>query len=234
MTAEPHFIETPDRAVEQRRLHTLIIGKRTFTIEGPAEMDALLDHPVVTTAFATDEYMPYWADIWPAARMLAEVIAVEPFVSTSDQPLIALELGCGLGVAGVVALSRDVRVIFSDYELTALRFAANNAQRNGFTNFDTLALDWRFPPMGLQVPIILAADLIYEMRNLDPLLTLIEKVLTPDGICLLSDKDRPPATRFRAMLDERGFRFEMTATSSIESNGTIHRGTIYHIRQRAN
>ena len=58
---------------------TVIVDGRTFLIERPSESDRLLDAPEVHAAFERDEYMPYWADLWPAARMLAKVIVREPW-----------------------------------------------------------------------------------------------------------------------------------------------------------
>ena len=57
-----------------------------------------------------------------------------------------MEIGCGLGLPGIAALSKGLRVTFSDYDPLALRFAADNARANGFTDFKVLQLDWRHPP----------------------------------------------------------------------------------------
>ena len=40
----------------------------------------------------------------------------------------ALEVGCGLGLPGIVALSMGLQVTFSDYDACALRFAADEAR----------------------------------------------------------------------------------------------------------
>src|ERR1700693_4992372 len=80
------------------REHVLIDG-HDFIILRPGESETLLDHPYVHTAFAQDEYMPYWADLWPAARMLAKVILREKWTPGIE----ALELGCGLGLPGIAA-----------------------------------------------------------------------------------------------------------------------------------
>src|SRR5262249_34268733 len=150
----------------------------------PDQTDRLLDHPALV------DYMPYWAELWPAARMLAKVINRASW----SAGLHALEIGCGLGLPGIVALSKGVRVTFSDYDSTALRFAADNARLNGFDNFDTLRLDWRSPPTNVRYPVLLAADLIYEMDNVAPLVALIKTLLAPDGgVCLLTDQDRVPS-----------------------------------------
>src|SRR5437879_4526309 len=125
--------ETPWEALGKSVREEVILEGHTFLIDRPTESDRLLDHPAIQAAFTQDEYMPYWADLWPAARMLAKAILREPW-----QPgLEALEIGCGLGLPGIAALARGLHVTFSDYDLTALRFAAGNARLNGFSDFKT-------------------------------------------------------------------------------------------------
>src|SRR5439155_1362983 len=131
--------ELPPEALGPSIREQVIVEDQTFTIVRPDESDRLLDHPAVRSAFAADDYLPYWADLWPAARMLAKAVLRE----TWQPGLEALEVGCGLGLPGIAALSRGLRVIFSDYDATALRFAASDARLNGFENFTTLQMDWR-------------------------------------------------------------------------------------------
>src|SRR2546430_6933887 len=129
----------------------VVFDDRVFLIDRPARSEQLIDHPEVRTAFAADEYLPYWADLWPAARMLGKAILRESWKAGAE----ALEIGCGLGLPGVVALSTGLRVTFSDYDPTALRFAADNATLNGFRDFTALQLDWRSPPADMRVPVVL-------------------------------------------------------------------------------
>src|SRR6516164_6134817 len=140
--------ETPMDALGPRIREQVLIGDKTFLIDRPGESERLLDHSFVRSAFAEDEYMPYWADLWPAARMLAKVILRETWPARTA----ALEIGCGLGLPGIAALAVGLRVTFSDYDATALRFAADNARVNGFEAFRTMQLDWRWPPEGMLVP----------------------------------------------------------------------------------
>src|SRR5207248_11330752 len=118
-------------------------------IDRPAESDTALDHPAVRAAFAADDYMPYWIDLWPAARMLAKWIMRQRWPAG----LHALEVGCGLGLPGVAALAMGLRVTFSDCDATAVHFARRNAALNGFGNLATLHMDWAHPPEGLCVPV---------------------------------------------------------------------------------
>src|SRR5262245_18785160 len=191
----PHFPETPADMLGPPIRETVIIDDHIFLIDRPSESDRLLDHPAIRSAFSTDEYMPYWADLWPASRMLARAVLRESW----PQGLTALEIGCGLGLPGVAALARGIKVIFSDCDLTAMQFAARNAKLNGHSNFELLPIDWRFPPNDFQVSLILASDLVYERRHVDPLVAFIATVLAPNGLCLLTDQDRPPAPYLREM-----------------------------------
>src|SRR5437660_11567270 len=98
--------ETPLDALGDSIREQVVVDDTTFIIERPGESDKLLDHPFVTAAFARDEYLPYWADLWPAARMLAKVIVRESWTPGIE----ALEVGCGLGLPGVAALSMGLKV----------------------------------------------------------------------------------------------------------------------------
>ena len=221
--------QTPLDALGPLLREQVIVEDRTFVIARPSESDRLLDHPSVRSAFATDEYMPYWADLWPAARMLAKAILREPWVPG----VRALEVGCGLGLPGITALAMGLHVTFSDYDATALRFAADNARANGFHAFDTLQMDWRYPPEDLQFPLILASDLIYEMRNVAPLVALIQKMLEPGGVCLLTDQDRVPSHVLRDTLTAEGLPFATNIMRAGEPGGRRLKGTLYRITRSA-
>ncbi|MCI0379030.1 MAG: protein N-lysine methyltransferase family protein [Gemmataceae bacterium] len=222
----------------------VIVEGLTFVISRPSDSDKLLDHPAVSAESKADDYMPYWADLWPAARMLAKVLlkeltvgqtflsAFSPFSSGRQECLPhmqALEIGCGLGLPGIVALSLGWKVTFSDYDACALRFAADNARLNGYQDFDTLQLDWRRPLQDRQFPVILAADLVYELRNVEPLIAFIQQVLTPGGVCLLTDQDRIPAHALRSGLDGSGLPYTTRIVRAGEPGGRRLKGTLYRI-----
>jgi predicted nicotinamide N-methyase len=227
MSAPPQFPpETPDERLGPLVTDRVRIDGRTFLVRRPDRYDHLLDDPAVRGAFLADDYLPYWAEVWPAARMLAKAVLREPWPAG----LTALELGCGLGLAGLAALARGLRVIFSDYDRAALRFAAGNARLNGFREFQTLPLDWRHPPAGLRVPVILAADVIYERRAVEPLVALIKQALAPGGVCLLTDQDRPPAAALREELSRAGLTFTARLMRAGVPGGVRYKGTLYRIR----
>jgi len=220
--------ETPIDAVSRTVREHVVLEGQTFLIDRPDESDRLLDHPFVTNAFARDEYLPYWTDLWPAARMLAKVILREPWIPGIE----TLEIGCGLGLPGVAALAMGVRVTFSDYDATALRFAERNARLNGFDQLKLLQMDWRNPAEKLHFPIILASDLIYELRNVAPLVSLIKQVLVPDGLCLLTDQDRVHSQALRDTLSDEGMDYTVAAARAGEPGGKRVKGSLYRIRHK--
>src|SRR5437016_907920 len=55
------------------------LGGRPIRLTRPADPDRLLDDPGVLDWNRRDDYMPYWAYLWPSAYLLAEAVAREPW-----------------------------------------------------------------------------------------------------------------------------------------------------------
>jgi predicted nicotinamide N-methyase len=221
----PPMPRTPPEALGPPCREQVLIDDRVFLIDRPTDSDRLFDHPAVRQASARDDYLPYWADLWPAARMLAKWVVRQSWPAG----LHALEVGCGLGLPGIAALAVGLRVTFSDYDATALHFAAGNARLNGFGDFDVLQMDWRYPPEGVRYPVILASDLIYEVGNVAPLVGLVTRLLAPDGVCLLTDQDRVPSHVLKETLAAEGLPYTTQLLRAGEPGGRRLKGTLYRI-----
>jgi predicted nicotinamide N-methyase len=117
VTGEPARTHaTPAEALEDLVRETVYVDDYTFVLERPTGIDALWDHPAVRSAYASDEYIPYWSELWPAGRMLAKAIVREDwraYEATFGTPLHALEIGCGLGLAGIAALAKGMPILFA-------------------------------------------------------------------------------------------------------------------------
>ena len=123
----------------------------------PSSPEALIDEE----AFADDEFLPYWAELWPAARALAAAL---PDV----HGLRVVELGCGLGLPSLVAAARGAIVTATDWSPDAIELLRDNAARNGLA-IRAEVRDWR-EPWAARFDLALAADVLYERRNVEPLL----------------------------------------------------------------
>ncbi|HEX6924316.1 MAG TPA: methyltransferase domain-containing protein [Longimicrobiaceae bacterium] len=186
------------------RRHRFEHGDFRVELVGPESPEALIDE----SAFNVDERLPYWAELWPSARALAEELLDRP---TPRGPV--LELGCGLALPSLTLAWRGVQVVASDYYPEALEFATENARRNQLPPPETLLLDWRDPPPDLpQFDLVIAADVLYEARNIEMIINLLPRVLSPAGSFLLADPGRAHFPRFRKRLGPAGWTIGAEAT----------------------
>jgi len=215
---------------------TLVQGGVSIRLARPRDPDRLLDDPLVLDWNRRDDYMPYWAYLWPGAYLLAEAVARESWPKWSDElraPL-ALEIGCGLGLAGLVAVARGLRVQFTDYDQAPLKYVARSAAENGFEpeRFSMRRLDWRSPP-DERFSIILGADVIYEARLVPLVAALLAQLLTPDGVGLIASPYRVAAEAFPRALASRGLTCRPTTATSYTEDGRFIEGTVYRVGRTA-
>jgi predicted nicotinamide N-methyase len=158
------------------------VGEVELSLLRPVSPDALLDEE----AFARDEFLPYWAELWPAATALAAAL---PEVAG----LRVVELGCGLGLPSLVAAARGAEVTASDWAEDAVELLRENAARNGL-ELRAEVRDWR-EPWPERFDLVLAADVLYERRNVEPLLERLRE-LAP--VAYLGLAGRPYEAQFLA------------------------------------
>jgi predicted nicotinamide N-methyase len=140
----------------------------------PESPEALIDED----AFADDEFLPYWAELWPAARALAEAL---PDVSG----LQVVELGCGLGLPSLIAAAKGASVTATDWSRDAIELLQENASRNGLV-LRAEVRDWR-EPWDERFDLALAADVLYERRNVEPVLERLHG-LAPTALVALAGR----------------------------------------------
>jgi predicted nicotinamide N-methyase len=147
----------------------------------PAAPDALIDED----AFEDDEFLPYWAELWPAATALAAALP-DPLADVR-----VVELGCGLGVPSLVAAARGAEVTALDWAEDAVALLRQNAARN---NLDLTATvhDWR-EPLDARFDLAIAADVLYERRNVEPML---ERLREAAPVALVGLAGRPYEAEF--------------------------------------
>lgn len=179
---------------------TIPAAGRQLELVLPADPDALLDDPAVLAANEVNDYMPYWSYLWPAATIMCDALLAADWPAGTE----ILELGAGVGLVGLAALTRGWRVTFSDYDDTALELCRINAVKNGFGEVGTLNFDWR-DPIDRQFPVILGCEIIYDAQTHDAVLDVISRMLPDDGVCWLGDPGRSQAPRFAKKAEAAGF-----------------------------
>lgn len=179
------------------------VGPHQIAMVLPAVPDAFLDDEDVQRRHEVDEYMPYWAYLWPASLPMARLVLDAPWPAGTE----VLELGAGVGLVGLAALHRGDRVVFSDYDPQAVDLTVFNAGQSGFVA-EGLVLDWRNPP-DRQFAAIVGCELLYENRNHELLLGALERMLAPGGVVWFGDGGRVRAERFCRLAPERGFDMKL-------------------------
>ena len=198
---------------------TVALRGRALTVLRPRDSEALLTED----AFAHEEFLPYWAELWPSGPALARAIAARELRGART-----LELGCGLGLPSLAAALSGGRVTATDWSPDAVVLAAENAERNGIA-IETLACSWTAPEaIVARGPwdLVLASDVLYETRNADVLLELLPRLVDERGEVWIADPGRPPADTFI----ERAAAEWTVATTRVRE---LPQGAIHRLRLRA-
>ena len=143
---------------------------RELVVRRPRDAEALIDE----AAFEREELMPYWAEMWPSGVALARTVDV-----ASMHGRRVLELGCGgMALPSIAAALAGGRVVATDWAEDALGLARDNAERTGAA-IEVEQVAWQRPdPIVERAPwgLVLAADVLYEQRNVDDLVALLPRL----------------------------------------------------------
>lgn len=183
------------------------VGPHLFRLLRPRSADDLIDEE----EFARDERIPYWAEIWPSARVLARWLMAHP-----GQGRTCLELGCGAGLCALAALAAGYETLATDYYADALKFTALNARRNGLPPPRTRLLDWRqFPDDVGRFDLVVGADVLYEPAYSGLVAAAIARSLAPGGIAIVTDPQRRHAEPFAAACRQAGLHVTGRSTEQV-------------------
>ena len=175
---------------------------RTWLLDRAADMEALWD-AMDEDDLDDDERLPYWAEVWPAIVLLGRPILR---YAARLEGNACLDLGCGLGLTGIIASSIGAKVAAFDYEWPAVRFAHHNAELNGVEQPLWMLMDWREPAVKEGAfDFIWGGDVLYEKRFFEPLIQLFRHALAPGGKIWIGEPVRTVSRPVWDELRERGF-----------------------------
>jgi predicted nicotinamide N-methyase len=190
---------------------TVVLRDGELSVMRPRDSDALL----VEKAFEHEEYLPYWAEVWPSGAALAKRVSARALRGART-----VELGCGLGLPSLAAALAGGRVLATDWSPDAIELLETNAERNG-VRVETALLDWRTPAVIIDRgpwDLVLAADILYERHNVLLMLDLLPRLVDERGEVWLADPGRPPSVEF---LEKSEASFERR--SEVDGAVTVHR-----------
>jgi predicted nicotinamide N-methyase len=161
----------------------------------PTDTNRLLDQ----VADDPEQNLPYWSEIWPSGIALAGDIVRHPERVRGRR---VLELGSGVGITAAVALSRSAMLTVSDYAEESLCLTRMTCLQNaGSEPAAAHQVNWRTPAVSTlagkgRFDVVLAADCLYETRDIEPLKAAIDVLVAPGGALWLAEPGRKPAKAF--------------------------------------
>ena len=176
------------------RTAELVIRGRRFEIMLAKSLDRFIQPEDPMQGF------PLWTKIWESSILLADHMAgLEP-----DPDRRILEIGCGLGLVGIVAASFGHRVTMTEYDDHALEFARANALLNSGPgpSPEIHKMDWHAPTLRGRFDWIIGSEVIYRESDFAPLLGLFRAFLRPQGTILITAELRKTTMAFLNRMSE--------------------------------
>jgi ETFB lysine methyltransferase len=185
---------------------------RTFALFKPANAD----HLISEADYVMDERLPYWADLWPSARVLAGALLTMPGAGRT-----LLEMGCGLGLDTTAAMAAGFEVTATDYYEDAIHMARSNAARNLGREPRVRLVNWRTWPEDLGTfDVVIAADVLYEKEYATLVGSCLARALAPRGEAVVADPGRLALPAFLEHLPDVGLEVVRTVEVPYE-NGAV-------------
>jgi predicted nicotinamide N-methyase len=188
-----------------------------------------------------EKQMPYWAKVWPSGVALADVVVERKEEVASKH---VLELGAGLGVTACAVLEHGGQLVTADYSALPLAHCRLNTLVNTGRVPHATCFNWRHNAevsaalddhqFKDRFPLIIAGDVLYEGRDADPLLNVIERMLVDDGSLWLAEPVRRTAQRFLDSAAALGWEIsskQVTAEWPDATNGPVNLHFLSRSRQ---
>jgi len=169
--------------------HRFEIGGRSWRIRAVADQNALLDAAVELDAF------PFGLMLWESSLVLARWMSQH---GSMPPRRTVLELGCGVGLAGLAAAAAGASVVQTDHSLEALALAAENADLNSIGGVLRAPGDWTGWNEPRRFQCIIGADILYEPDVHGVLLEIFAGNLAEGGRIVLADPGRSTTPGFLA------------------------------------
>ena len=209
---------------------TYHVGDQSFQLLAVEDLDKTIDEMYDRLCEAghqewLEEYCPYFGVLWASGTTLSEEIL------KLDATLLAgkevLEIGCGLGLGGIVAAFRGALVTAMDSHPHAQNLVEKNYQLNGLHLKRYLNASFMSAPELGKFPLIIGSDILYERPMAVPLAKFVQKHLEEDGSLLLVDPVRPYIGKFVEAMTQLGYSY---SSKQIDRKETVKTQTthLYH------
>jgi len=197
------------------REERITLAGHELVIARPDDPESLIDE----SRFEEDEFLPYWAELWPSGVALAQHVAALDLEGKT-----VLELGCGLALPSFAAAIAGADVLATDWAPEAIELVAVNAAANGL-RVACAVLDWTSQQLSDErFDVVVAADVLYEERNAAPLLRVLGETVAPGGHVLVADPGRRHAATFFEQAQAAGWAVQRLAAVGLPAGWIVALG----------
>ena len=167
-------------------LTTFSLVNQALEIYVPKNIDRFINQNDIFDGF------PLWSKIWEATAILAFQLSKIPVKSDVK----FLEIGAGMGVAGIYAATLGHDITITEYNDDALHFARANAMQNGVDPAVIQKLDWANPGVMGQFDYIIGSEVVFKETDIMSLHFLFQRYMKPGGTILLAEGMRKTSLAF--------------------------------------
>jgi len=186
----------------QVKFETVTVGAHAFEIRSLKDRQQYADpDKTAHNAGVPPASWPLFGVLWPSGIMLADVMDTYLL-----KGLRVLEVGCGLGLASLVAHRHGADITASDYHPLAAQFMAQNIKLNKLDPLEFKCINWKTIDNILgKFDLIIGSDVLYEPNHPKMLVGFIERHATEDGTVIIVDPGRRQRTEFSKRMIDNGY-----------------------------
>lgn len=211
------------------------IGGVTLEILQITDMDAYVERLLAELPPGMPLELPFWAKIWRTAFLMAYFVQRLPADGRS-----MLEIGAGLGLAGLFAAAHGFDVTLTDIHPEALLFSRINALKNGLGDRVAVAqADFTQDRLGRRFDCIIGSEVLYVEKNFKPLIKFLRAHLAegPQAEVVLAKEYSRKAKKFFKKAGEHFLFSEMTIgykedAAAQATSGEKHLAQIIRMKRR--
>jgi predicted nicotinamide N-methyase len=165
---------------------------------------------------------PLFGLVWPSGIVLAQEMCVRELAGRK-----ILEIGCGLGLASLIAKQRGADICASDAHPLTQLFLNNNATLNDIENVPYSEGCWHktYPSLG-RFDFIIGSDVLYERDEAGVLAGFIGRHANPTCEVLSVDPNRGNRSHFKRHMAQQNFTLSETPVLGKIINGAAYKGRL--------
>jgi SAM-dependent methyltransferase len=200
------FSEVIEHSIEDQ----FTVSDSTIKYFRPENPSAILD-AMTDEEYEKDKFLPYWAEVWPSVHALVRYLSAR---SISDRQHIC-EIGCGLALASSFLAQKNHHLTAIDISPAACAYANRNIRLQSALG-NALCCDWRRSPFKGTFDIIIASDVLYEPRWIEPVLSFVKNTLSASGRAIIADPKRASWEQFKVQATQSyGMQVDVTAINDV-------------------